>query len=121
MYLNEFSRVSFPCVLAIELICAIRAKVLPEITDEKQPKLDLQIGTETKKTYSKPSEHLFPQRWSFSYPNFTKYMTTHIKGANGTKIFIIYVILVYLNRHLFLLNASEMSRSVNSYKAYSLG
>ena len=35
-------------------------------------KLNQQSGTFTKKTYCKPSEQLFPNRWPLSYPNLTK-------------------------------------------------
>ena len=37
------------------------------------------ILTYTKKTYCKPSEQLFPNRWPLSYPILTKNMKTHIR------------------------------------------
>ena len=38
-----------------------------------------QTGTDTKKTFRKPNEQLFPNRWPLSYLNLTKNMKTHIR------------------------------------------
>ena len=43
------------------------------------------LGTYTKKTYRKPGEQLFPNRWPLSNPKLFKNMKMHI-SANSTKI-----------------------------------
>ena len=42
------------------------------------------LGTYTKKTYRKPSELLFPNRWPLNFPNLIKNMKTHIRCKQPT-------------------------------------
>ena len=42
-------------------------------------KRNQQSGTDTKKTFRKPNEQLFPNRWPLSYLNLTKTMKTQIR------------------------------------------
>ena len=39
-----------------------------------------QPGTYTMKTYCKPNEQYFPNRWPLSYLNLTKNMKTYVTG-----------------------------------------
>ena len=42
-------------------------------------KKKIQSGTNTKKTYHKPNELLFPYRWPLSYTNLAKNIKTYIR------------------------------------------
>ena len=53
-------------------------------TKNEVGKINRQSGGSTKRTYRKPNEQLFPNRWPVTYPNITKLKYTY--GANSTKI-----------------------------------
>ena len=42
-------------------------------------KIKLTVRFNTKGTYRKQTEHIFPNRRPLSYPNLTKYMKTYIR------------------------------------------
>ena len=46
-----------------------------------------QSGTYTMKTFRKPNEQLFPNRWPLSYLNLTKNMQTYIRRQQHKKYF----------------------------------
>ena len=51
----------------------------PTPNTEVKKRLNKQLGIYTKKTYRKPSEQLFLNRWTLSHPNLKLNMKTHIR------------------------------------------